>query len=197
MISDFYRKGVLKVLWSFYSRGVSDRLGEIFWRQETALAAIVAGSSVFWSLPHADLSGRVADLCVAYIGYAAIALGFCVGGITIALTLPDRAFMLKLANLNLEGRGDALSSLLFVFCWTAVVHWVSIIAFALILLFDGHNEVAVFASGSLHYRVLRALAIFLAGYALMQFLITVLTLWQAGSLYIQGLKTTQESAGNS
>jgi hypothetical protein len=193
MMSDLYKKGVGKVLWTFYQTAISRRLPEVFLRQETLLAVVLGVASAFIALPHADLSGKISDICVAYVGYAAIALGFCVGGITVALTLPAPDFVKKLANLTLPERGDALSSLFFVFCWTAVVHWISIVAFILVLLFDGHSDVAVFTADSIHYRILRGCMITLASYALFQFLITVLTLWQVGTRYIETLQTPQNS----
>jgi hypothetical protein len=70
------------------------------------------------------------------IAYASIALGFCVAGLTISLTLPDRDFASHLATLKCPGQStNSYSDLLFVFSWTAIAHWgVILMLFVVILL---------------------------------------------------------------
>src|SRR5580698_3167572 len=50
-----------------------------------------------------ETSPKVGDLTTGLIAYASIALGFCIAGLTISLTLPDRDFAVKLARLQREG----------------------------------------------------------------------------------------------
>jgi hypothetical protein len=58
----------------------------------------------------------VGDVTTGLIAYAAIALGFCVAGLTISLTLPDRDFASQLAFCKEKGEPtNAYSDLLFVF----------------------------------------------------------------------------------
>jgi hypothetical protein len=132
---------------------------------------------------------KVVDVANGFIAYAAIAMGFCVGGMTIALTLPDRIFVQKLATLEIPGKaGNALSGLLFVFTWTAVVHWLAIMALLIAMVSNGGNPNAIVANLAPVGRVLLGCVGFICCYALFQFLITVLTLAHVGLHYIDRMR---------
>lgn len=189
MLRGLFKTGILHVTWRFASEAIIPRAPEIVYTQDS-LIAIILGIAAGFESAHIFLhSAKLSDLAVGFIGYAAIALGFCVGGITIALTLPDKDFVVRLATLNIETKeGDALSSLLFVFCWTAFVHWCSLVLALLFLLTFGHIEASELVNAGLWPRILLGGAVAVAAYTLMQFLITTLTIWQVGRSYICKIK---------
>lgn len=81
------------------------------------------------------------DAVAVTIAYAAIAFGFAVAGLTVALTLPDDKFVHHLATAkpknerlrNNPRKPNAYSDLLFVYSWTALLHWLVIVcSFAMV-----------------------------------------------------------------
>ena len=195
MMSGLWNRGILAVFWHFYKTGIRGQVKHVLLTQEMSIAVLTA---VFFTKFGPVLfpdSAKILDIAIGFLGYAAIALGFCVGGMTIALTFPDREFITKLATFKTANRErDALSSLLFVFSWTAVVHWVALVLILAAVLLKGHREGDLLASATLHGRLTVGIVVGFCFYALMQFVITVLTLWQVGFVYIQGLR---KAAGQS
>ncbi len=194
-ISGLFTKGIFRVLYRFAVDGVRLQLGDIVFAQETVVAVLLGVSFTYWGYAHFAESAKLVDFALGFLAYAAIALGFCVGATTVALTLPDRTFMLRLAHKVVPNRpADALSSLLFVFCWTAVVHWFVIVFLLILLATHGHQDEAFFAGHSMNWRVTGGFLVTACSYALMEFLITVLTLWQAGMTFINDLKKQASSS---
>ena len=133
---------------------------------------------------------KISDLTTGLIAYAAIALGFCVAGLTISLTLPDQDFAATLAT---KGAGDATSpysDLLFVFSWTAIVHWVALIMLFAVVLFVDNSTVLLPHGHSQTRTWLVALVAAVCVYCLCQFLITLITISQVGAVYISHLAKT-------
>lgn len=193
MIGGLFRSGVLRVLWSFFNKAVKRRAPEIFFTQEALISSILGIGLGFWGHSLFRDSAKPLDVGVGFIAYAAIALGFCVGGMTIVLTFPDREFVVKLATLSIRQKeGDALSSLLFVFSWTALVHWFAIVFVLAAVLLHGHGERGLLEVTVLGDRAQVASLVAVCSYALLQFLITVLTLWQVGAVYIAELRKEAE-----
>jgi hypothetical protein len=189
MISGLWNRGIFRVFLHFYERGIKGRESDILFTQETSLAILLGVFITIFGHHFFSGSAKIVDIAVGYLGYAAIALGFCVGGMTIALTFPDREFITGLATFQIpDKKGDALSSLLFVFSWTALVHWISLVVILAAVLIKGHQDQELLSATSIHSRVIIGTIVALCSYALMQFVITVLTLWQIGGLYIDGLK---------
>lgn len=181
-------EGVLRTVFRFLRSAARPRWKEIILTQETLIAVAVGVLAYKESVTIFSHSAKLSDLTIGFVGYAAIALGFCVGGVTIALTLPE-SFVSKLAKLEIsEKEGNALSDLLFVFIWTAFVHWVSIVTALLLLLFFGHIEATDLVNAGVLPRVFLACTVSLAAYTLTQFLITTLTLWQVGNHYVRELR---------
>jgi hypothetical protein len=135
-----------------------------------------------------ETSPKIGDLTTGLIAYASIALGFCVAGLTISLTLPDRDFASHLATLKRPGEStNSYSDLLFVFSWTAIAHWGAIILLFAVILFTESNS-ALLPVG--HSKCRTVAVAFIAGmctYCLCQFLITLITLSQVGAVYIRHL----------
>jgi hypothetical protein len=131
----------------------------------------------------------VSEFVTAVAAYASIAMGFCVAGMTIALTLPSKELMERLATTQIRSRhGNALSGLLFVFSWTAFVHW-SLVVWSLTgLLIGGSNEPVLTANATFTRRALVGISCGCVVYCLCQFAITIITISQAGAVYIGELQ---------
>ncbi len=130
---------------------------------------------------------RVGDVVTGGIAYASIALGFCIAGLTISLTLPDAHFTRRLATTDI-GPANAYSALLFVFSWTAVVHWCAVVVmFVVALSADSGLPLVPFGSSAIRLCVVSFTA-GLYAYCLCQFLITIITLSQVGRVYIKFIK---------
>jgi hypothetical protein len=182
------RTGIIRALAGYVKREVVPRLGELVWSQHAAVAAAV-GAAVAWCAPSITGAPKVSDIALGFLGYAAIALGFCVAGITISLTLPDREFLERLSKHSVPGKtGNALSALLFVFTWTGVVHWACVVNLIAVLLLDGGNQ-RPFTQDTTRWRLIWiAVTSGLCTYALETFLITVLTLGHVGRTFIDELR---------
>lgn len=190
----FWSTGILKVTFSFFSSAVMPRGWEIILTQESAISIALGFVASKYGNTYFPHSGKLVDVALGFIAYGAIALGFCVAGVTIALTLPNQRFVKKLATLHVEDHhGDALSSLLFVFCWTAVVHWMAVVTILAILLGFGQQDGNVLAQGTHLARFVLGSAIAICVYALSQFLITVMTLWQVGAAYAHDVQSQPET----
>ena len=139
------------------------------------------GDQLFASYP------RVSDITTGLIAYASIALGFCIAGLTISLTFPDAKFTAHMSELS--GKTSPYSDLLFVFSWTAIAHWCAVVAmFVVILLADGSQSLIPPGRSGFRLWIVSLLA-GLCAYCLCQFLITLITLSQAGSAYIKFLRS--------
>jgi hypothetical protein len=182
------RTGILRALAGYIKREVVPRLSDLVWSQHAAIATAV-GTAVAWYAPSITGAPKVSDIALGFLGYAAIALGFCVAGITISLTLPDREFLERLAKHSIQGKsGDALSALLFVFTWTGVIHWTCIVNLVVVLLLDGGNQLPFTQDATSGRRIWIGVTSGLCTYALETFLITVLTLGHVGRIFIEELR---------
>src|SRR5262249_43453797 len=91
------------------------RLSKIILNASFILAAILGIACGLFGEVVIPNTTKVLDVGMALLTYAAIAQGFCLAGLTLLLTLPDKEFLLKLASHNdEEGEPDAYSNLLFV-----------------------------------------------------------------------------------
>lgn len=181
--------GIFNVLLGFLRREISPRWREIILTQDFVLAIVISIVISCWGPQNLSHAAKALDFAVVIVSYGAIAIGFCIGGITISLTLPDSKFTERLASLSDQSKhGNAFSSLLFVFSWTAVVHWLAVVYMLFILLFYGKTDEALFVDVSWSHRAIIGAGAFICIYALLQFVITVLTLSQVGGLYIEKLK---------
>lgn len=167
---------------------VAPRARRIFLSSSTvfALAAALVVDRVG---PEAGFAtAKSGDLATALLTYSAIAFGFCLSGMTLALTLPDQDFADELAQTRRSARDpDAYSDLLFVFSWTAVCHWVTVvIGFAATVAVPADRAVLPPDATWLRRTVVSLLAA-VTVYVVSQFLITVITLSQVGRAYIEVL----------
>ena len=128
---------MLKAVYHYLANEVRPRWKSIVFSWETVISVAVGvwvfrcGGNIFRSFP------RVINIATGLIAYAAIALGFCIAGLTISLTFPDSQFTQLLASPHKNGKGNHYSDLIFVFSWTAFVHWLALVAlFGVVLLID-------------------------------------------------------------
>jgi hypothetical protein len=172
------------------------------------VVAVLAATLFGVFADHTGLAGaKVGDVGTALLAYAAVAFGFSIAGLTIALTIPNEKFVSKLATTEHsspvnERRGtwtrrlkpknaNAYSDLLFVFSWTAWSHWTLVVASFGFLAACGFDAVLLPPSPTLLHRVLTSLLVFLAVYALSLFLVTLITLTQVGAVYIRDLRDSE------
>ncbi len=191
---------MFRTLWRYASREAWPRRVEILKGGEFWISAL-AGIFVGLLAPHFASDTKLGDALTIVLAYAAIAFGFSVAGLTVALTLPDADFVQELATMEPKGtklralkrKPNAYGDLLFVYSWTAILHWLVIIAaFVLIVAFGLDHRLGGSGISGLT-RATDGLLVFLLSYAAMQFLITVITLSQVGHHYIEKLKKRGQS----
>src|SRR5579884_687770 len=142
------------------------------------------GAALFAEYP------KISDITTGLIAYASIAMGFCVAGLTISLTLPEPRFTLQLSS-EQNQKPSHYSDLLFVFSWTAIAHWCAVlILFAVILLADGSKTLLPAGHSGFRTAVV-AVVSGICVYCFCQFLITLITLSQVGHVYIKFLRSKQ------
>lgn len=163
-----------------------------FWRivfsAESAISLAIGCLFFKWGDRFFSATPKTGDLSTGLIAYTAIALGFCIAGLTISLTLPDQDFVTRLALPMKRGeKTNAYSDLLFVFSWTAIAHWFALVTLFLASLFTdsqspllppGHSMLRLFAVSFIAC---------ICTYCLCQFFITLVTLSQVGNTYISHL----------
>jgi hypothetical protein len=179
---------MVKPLFQYFRDEGWPRLRQIVASPESVIALLVAGAFLRWGDRFFSQSPKIGDLATGLIAYAAIALGFCVAGLTISLTLPDQDFAAKLACLKDDGDStNAYSDLLFVFSWTAIAHWLALVVLFGLTLF-AESTSPLLPLGHTHLRGwIVSLIACICTYCLIQFLITLITLSQVGNIYIKHL----------
>lgn len=178
---------------------VGPRLPLIFLSSDLWIAVAVGLVGACYGPDIVPTTTTTAVISVAFLTYASIALGFSLAGLTLALTLPNDGFVRLLSStIPKNKRHDSYSDLLFVFSWTAVIHWVFVMVTVGLVLLVKPDQPA-FETG--HHRLMSGIVTGFSVYCLLQFLITLLALAQVGSVYIdhlQGkLKPKQEDPSGS
>lgn len=169
------------------------RLSMIFCGAEFWMSLLIGVILAGWGDQLLPADAKLKDIGGSLLSYAAIALGFCLAGLTLALTLPDREFARKLATpLPGEKHRDAYSDLLFVFSWTAISHWLLVVAFIVALVFVDPSKSIAGYKWVWRDRALSGVLSFVTAYGIFQFLITLITLSQVGRVYIRSLKEAQK-----
>jgi hypothetical protein len=173
-------------LWRYLRTQAWPRRRDIL-RQGQVAAAVVAGIIVAIVGDRLGLDDVKVDVLVtAVFAYAALALGACLTGLTVALTLPDRSFALYLAAAKREDKpeANAYHDLVFVFSWTALAHW-AVISLALVTFVGlGDQDVPTFAGDCSVGGALVVVLIAALVYAMAQFMVTIITLAEVAEVYI-------------
>lgn len=154
------------------------------------LALIGGIASGYWGASFVPSTTTVGSLAIALLTYAAIALGFTLAGLTLVLTLPNESFVKLLCfSIPPKRNHDSYSDLLFIFSWTAVLHWLILLVSIGMLLFVNPQEPAFPFE---RHRVVSGLATGLTVYGLLQFLVTLITLAHVGATYIKHLRKLEK-----
>ncbi len=163
------------------------------------IGSIMKGSELWISVLAGTLLGHFADDVIsgvkpvdtvagALLTYAAIAFGFCLAGLTLALTLPDNSFARRLATARKKRESaNAYSDLLFVFSWTALCHWILILSLLALLAVCEPALTIMPSHAAWPHRAVVSIMAALSLYGILQFLITLITLSQLGRTYIEFL----------
>lgn len=171
----------MKALWSFIRSDVWPRRREILLNGQVVVVVIVLGLVAILSCGREI---RIDILPEIGIGYAAIALGFTLSGALAALTLPDQAFVDALVKRTLPGRfGNAYQSLVFVFTWTAFVHWLLLLELIGLWAIFGDKSIVIAAERSCMETFVWLAALFVPSYAVLQFMVAILTVGQVAGVY--------------
>lgn len=191
-------------LWRYFYKEAWPRRSEIL-RGGEFWVALGLGVLTGVLAPKLASDTKLGDALTVVLAYAAIAFGFSVAGLTVALTLPDTAFVHHLATAEPKGeklrelrrKPNAYGDLLFVYSWTAMLHWLVIaLSFGLLLSFGFDHRLGGKGIGTLT-REMDGLLVFLLAYAAIQFLITLVTLSQVGRRYVDSLKRRKMEGGGS
>ncbi|HEY4742643.1 MAG TPA: hypothetical protein VIH76_18750 [Candidatus Acidoferrales bacterium] len=183
---------MFKPLAQYLKQEVVPRWKKVLVTWESAISALVVYLFAKYGTHLFSASPRVSDIVTGVAAYAAIALGFCIAGLTISLTLPNETFAAKLSETTVGG-GNAYSALLFVFSWTAIAHWCAVVTMFAIALFSDGASPLLPPDSSITRVWLVSLAAGLLAYCLCQFLITIITLSQVGGVYIKFLTSKVKS----
>jgi hypothetical protein len=171
----------------YLRRQTCPRCWRLIFSFETLALVAAAVAMWFWGhlLPLDKI--KIAGVTGAILSYASIAFGFCLTGMALSLTIPDRAFAIKMATTYVGDEKKGLSTysdLIFIFSWAALAHLVAI-ALSLIPLFVVSTDASfqdLFASPASK----GALCFYVGwlAYCVCRFAITILTLSQVGSVYL-------------
>lgn len=179
---------MIRAFGQYVANEAAPRVCEIVFSTDFFAAAALGIAAALWG-NSANLSDvKVGDVVGALLTYAAIAFGFCLSGLTVALTLPNDGFVRYLAKSKPDAKKfDAYSDLMFVFSWTALVHWIDVVALVCVLILAGSNsKVLPHGASSMRKAVVGALTFFII-YGVFQFMLTLITLAQVGRVYVQRL----------
>src|SRR4051794_24654712 len=83
---------------------IRPRWREIATEPECLLAMGLGLAGAIWGDRLTVADSKVGDVVTVVLAYAAVAFGFCLAGLTVAMTLPDERFAVTLAKLDDEPR---------------------------------------------------------------------------------------------
>jgi hypothetical protein len=133
-------------------------------------------------LPIAAIKGT--DIATALLTYTALALGFCLAGLTLVLTLPSKELLQAMVTSKPIGAiSNAYGDLIFIFSWTAFSHWIAVAVSLGLLLFGGGQALWV-SQPSTKFRVIAGILSAMTVYCLFQFLTILMTLYQLARVHM-------------
>lgn len=199
---------MLRTLSSYIKHEVWPRRAPIVLSSQ-ALLSVLAGFAFYLWGKHLE-SGQtdLTDILTVVLAYGAIAFGISLAGLTVALTLPNDRFTTLLATVEpptAKGRfagirrrfarldANAYSDLLFVFSWTALIHWLLIaLGFGLLVARGGAAHL-LGDSPNLATKISAAALALITIYAVCQFLVVVVTISQVGRTYVGFVKRDENA----
>lgn len=176
---------MIKALLSFFRREFNPR-----WRR-VVLSSQFIGSVAFVALFTSGVvrvpitAESASGLSGIVITYASIAFGFSLSTALVMLTLPRIQFLMFLRSESGSSKEtSALEDLLFIFVWTGVVHWALIASTIVVWAGNGADNPLLPTVASWTERIWIGGWMGLGIYALAQFLVSIISLQQLGSVYI-------------
>jgi len=180
---------MIAAIWSYLREEIWKRRRAIICGSESWVSVLLGVAVGVWGDGAALAAAEVGDIVTVVLTYASIALGFCLAGLTLAVTLPDQEFARTLARTVPKGASsDAYQELLFVFSWTAIAHWVMVSTCIVAIAVVPSKEAVFPASFDTTRRLWVGASVAVVAYGLCQFLITLVTLSQVGRRYIESLR---------
>ena len=155
--------------------------------QPQVLVASLLGYGTFKYAQHIPLATlKIGEFTSMLLTYAEISVGFCIAGLALVLTLPSESLVSLLMKHKLKGQQqNSYSDLIFVFSWTAVVHWIAIVLSIVGVCIRRAELGLLNMSDGWKWKLFVAATVAVTAYALIQFLLTVITLSQIGRLYVR------------
>jgi hypothetical protein len=158
-------------------------------------ALLLGGAMGLWGHRLGLANAKIVDVTTALLTYSAIAFGFCLSGLTLALVLPDMDFARRLAQSRVDSDApSAYANLMFVFSWAALIHWLDLVAAIIMFAYCGSDlKVLPLVASHIHH-VAIGFFTFLTIYAICRFLTALITLSQVGRLYVARLASLTKAA---
>lgn len=182
---------MIKALGHYVTDEAVPRVREIILSTDFVVAVALGCFAAFFGDSVNLADAKIGDIVGALLTYAAIAFGFCLSGLTVALTLPNDDFVKFLAKSKPKTKKfDAYSDLMFVFSWTALVHWIDVVALIVVLIVAGSDHKILPIDSSPIRRTVVGLLTFVITYGIFQFMLTLITLAQVGRIYVKRLNDT-------
>lgn len=159
------------------------------------LAGLLGVAMSLWGHRLGLANAKIIDVTTALLTYAAIAFGFCLSGLTLALVLPDLDFARLLAKSHVEATApSSYSNLMFVFSWAALIHWVDLVAAVTLFAYCGSDAKVLPINASHIHHIGIGIFTFLSIYAICRFLVALITLSQIGRVYVARLASLAKAA---
>ena len=171
---------------SYVSKQAAKQYGRVLFTTHPYLSGVIAISYYFYreDLRRAELS--LSSLFAVFLTYNTVVFGFCIAALALAIAIPNEQF-LKFISERDEKNRTPYRDLIFVFSWTAVVHWISFVFLFSITIFEGVNYIIPPDNFSILPVFIFYLFAWVQLYALFQFLVNIFTVFEVADLYSQFL----------
>jgi hypothetical protein len=179
---------MIGAIW-FYFRQVLARSYKIFVAADFFIALGVGGIVGLFGRRWMSGVPKIGDVATILVAYTATVLGFLIAALAIAITHPSDSLVNTLAQTSLPGRkwSNAYSDLIFVFSWSAFVHWLQTV-FIVTMVFTIRSEEPLIPIDPSCGRIMLAAALTASvTYCLLRFLVSLITIVQVGEVYIASL----------
>lgn len=172
---------MIKDVGSYSRKIVRPQVKSIFSSSEFWIALFIGVAAALVGGKVVPTTTTTSNVAMAFLTYASIALGFALAGLTLTLTLPNEEFVKLLTTTSSKpGRPDSYTNLLFIFSWTAIIHWILVIVTVILVLFVKPDQPAFEID---HHQIQTGIVAAFSAYCLFQFLLTLITLAHVGSVY--------------
>lgn len=173
---------------------VKPRFLRILFSFPTVAAIVVAGIIVFRGDCIAFGTVKLGEIMTGLLAYAAVSFGFSIAALSLILAIPHGEFAVWLAARNEshsknENNSERYDDLLFVYSWTAVLHWLLLLTVIVLVVAFGGDYQALPLPAVTSHRIPTAWLAFITTFGLLQFLTALLTLALFGRVYVMFLRT--------